>query len=461
MAIEYHVTTREDGEGVTNSPATHRVSLPEIIAMRALQALKMQLILPRLSRSDYSNEFLDKIGDTVTIKRPYKTKSGSGRFLQDSDFEGFTDETTTISVDQRRHWATSKIDEEDLLDINSDASRYLAEGMVELAIDYDLAGFDEMHNSIAQQSGNADGSSLTTSRLISLSTYLENINVPKHVNMLVVPPEAREGIFEDLIKPLTVNVAAPTGTDTESTGTSQANWYNPSKTAMMIEQNMLPANLGGFQINYSVNLARYKTLASAGTPIVNSSGGYEGDSLPTDGWTASTNVLSKGTIININNVYQVQPRGRRESIGKLMDFVVTEDVTSNASGEANIPISPRLNAGTLSVGGVSYAAYQNVSAVAADNATITIVGGASTAKNYLQGNHFGGGAMQYVNLRLPPSEFDAANGGMAVDPETGLVITHSRQYSLRSASTERRWDVFFGTKNIYPELTSRIILQEI
>lgn len=62
-----------------------------------------------------------------------------------------------------------------------------------------------------------------------------------------------------------------------------------------------------------------------GTPIV-ATGGQTGTNLVTKGWTASTKVLSLGDYITVNNELKL----------------VLADVTSNASGNATIPIGPQL-----------------------------------------------------------------------------------------------------------------------
>lgn len=62
-----------------------------------------------------------------------------------------------------------------------------------------------------------------------------------------------------------------------------------------------------------------------GTPRVNGAG-QTGTSVATDGWTASTKVLSAGDYITVNDELKM----------------VLADVTSNASGAATVPIAPQL-----------------------------------------------------------------------------------------------------------------------
>lgn len=62
-----------------------------------------------------------------------------------------------------------------------------------------------------------------------------------------------------------------------------------------------------------------------GSPKVKGNG-QSGSALITDGWTASTKVLSKGSYITVNDELKM----------------VLEDVTSNAAGDAIISIGPQL-----------------------------------------------------------------------------------------------------------------------
>lgn len=76
--------------------------------------------------------------------------------------------------------------------------------------------------------------------------------------------------------------------------------------------------------------ARFPRGAASGSPVVNG-GGQTGNVLQTDGWTASvTGILLKGDYIQIGT-------GTSSRL-----HMVTEDINSNVSGQANIALEPAL-----------------------------------------------------------------------------------------------------------------------
>lgn len=76
--------------------------------------------------------------------------------------------------------------------------------------------------------------------------------------------------------------------------------------------------------------ARLPRGVATGTPLVNG-GGATGNTLPTDGWTNSvTGILLKGDYIQLGT-------GVNSRL-----HMITEDVNSNGSGEANLSIVPAL-----------------------------------------------------------------------------------------------------------------------
>jgi len=109
---------------------------------------------------------------------------------------------------------------------------------------------------------------------------------------------------------------------------------------------------------------------------------------------------------------------------------VTEDATCNVNGQANIKISPTLNAGGLT----QAKAFKNVNAKAADNAVIHIIGEASSTYN--QSFFCSSATLVYVPVTLPNLE-------------------SLRDY-VRFEET-KGFHIFFGVKTVYPDLGIRVI----
>lgn len=122
------------------------------------------------------------------------------------------------------------------------------------------------------------------------------------------------------------------------------------------------------------------TIASVGTPLVNGAGQSAGAvwtqtwSLVTDGWTANA-VIPAGTLITLSNgatpINWVVPDTFVDT-GTQAVFRVVSTVTASAGGAATLVLSEPL-IGPLTGGGASTNGYQNVTALPADNATITVI----------------------------------------------------------------------------------------
>lgn len=225
--------------------------------------------------------------------------------------------------------------------------------------------------------------------------------------------------------------------------------------------------VGRCALDVSASLPRYE-IADYGdsVPRVNSPGGYCGDRLPTDGWQASRKVLNKGQLIQIDDVYDVQPRGSRRKLPNLKTFVVTADVSSDTAGQATIPICPEINDSnptSNSGGGASNikSAHRTYSGDAADNAVITVVGagkdGINKGKSFRQGFFFHKSAMQFVNIQL--ANRDASDHhGYAEDPKTGLSVRYTTCSNISDPSTSGKFDIRGAVKVVRPEYALRVII---
>ena len=172
-----------------------------------------------------------------------------------------------------------------------------------------------------------------------------------------------------------------------------------------------------------------------GTPLVNGTI-TNGDTVTFDGGTASTTgFLLAGDVITFDGVFGVNPQNY-ETTGLLQEFVVLEDVDTDGTGAGTIKIFPALNDGTATItnpdgGTVSTGAYQNVTALPADNAPITVAGAANSTyeQNYLF--HRDAIALAMIDLELPQSAVIKAR---AADPETGLSLTLTGAYDITVGS---------------------------
>lgn len=422
-----------------------RLAVPSIIAREALYRLKDHLVWPRIANTTFDEYFEGKVGDTISIKRPYRAKVQKGRRLRKSPM---IDMTIDLNLDQRWHFALDYIDETAKLDIVDFGNRYMDAGVEELAYQYDIAGAEEIANAAFHMNG-------TPGTALDLD---DGQYIRAHATKLAIPRVRRNyGVLD----PLDV---AKLGADVQKVDM-------PEMVGKAIRETY-QGRYGSWNIMDSVHVPYLETeaLPAGAAPLVNGAN-QRGTSLTTDGWTnLGRKCLSKGQLIQIAGVMEIQPRGNRRVTGNVQTFVVTADVTPTATGAAEIPIYPNINAGTtddvvanpesidpdVDPGNLDASAFQTVDSIPADNAVITVVGRATTKKRYRQGIYFCGDALEYVGVTL--NEFvSAPEQGVERDPETGCVISYVADFDITEMAETRRVDTFFGVKTVYPELVIRHI----
>jgi hypothetical protein len=213
----------------------------------------------------------------------------------------------------------------------------------------------------------------------------------------------------------------------------------------------------GLDFAMSQNVPAHTVGGLGGTPLVNgasqgttNSGATDNPwasttSLVTDGWTAAAaNRLKQGDVINIANVYSVNPE-TKQSTGVLQDFVVTADVASDGSGNATVVISPAIIAG---------GAYQNVTTRPADNAAITVrTGSASTT--YTNNLIWHKDAVTFVSPKQElPGGMDMAYQASLAD-EGGISLRFVRGYDITNNKFVSRFDILWGAAVTLPNFIVR------
>lgn len=172
-------------------------------------------------------------------------------------------------------------------------------------------------------------------------------------------------------------------------------------------------------------------------------GNYQVDDTVASGDTTvtidtGTGTIKKGEIVTFAFVNSVHPETKADS-GVRQQFVVTADF---AGGAGELSVSPAF---------ISTGPTQNVSALPADNAAITIAGTAST--NYGQSLLFHPDAFAFATADLVmPSGVDFARREVL----DGISMRVVRQYDINSDRFPTRLDVLFGHKTLRPQLACRL-----
>lgn len=208
----------------------------------------------------------------------------------------------------------------------------------------------------------------------------------------------------------------------------------------------------GYTFAMDQNVANHTVGALGGTPLVNGAGQGAASttsdpftsttSLVTDGWTAAAaQRLNQGDVITIAGVFSVNPQSK-QSTGKLQQFVVTANASSDASGNLTAVISPAI---------ITAGPFQTVSNSPADNSAITVYGTAASASPQNVAFHKSAFCLATADLELPRGVDMAAR-----NTYKGISIRAVRQYAIATDTLPTRLDVFYGWCAFQPQLACRV-----
>lgn len=393
---------------------------PSIIAQEALFQLENNCVMGDKVHREYKNEFV-KIGATVTIRKPVKFVVTDGATRSNQDV---IEETTSITIDKRKHVSWDFSSQDMTLIIEEYSERYIKPAMIQLAnqIDVDVAmeGALKFHNLV----GTPGSTPNEFQDLANAAERMDNIAIPDDGNRcLVLNPSARWGM---------------------------ANGLKELFNAEMVDDTVRKGRLGevaGFNIYGDQNIYRHTVGDYDGTPLVNDAS-FTNDTnvIAFDG--AASNVagyLKAGDIITVAGCNEINPVSR-DDLGFLKQFVVLSDVTT-AGLAGSITVYPDLNDGSTT----ATAAYQTVSALPADNATISVVGTANTTYPQNLSFHHNALALVTVPLELPDSAQFKARADWR-----GYSIRVVKDYDIDNDVEIIRLDILYGVDAIYPELGVRV-----
>lgn len=165
-------------------------------------------------------------------------------------------------------------------------------------------------------------------------------------------------------------------------------------------------------------------------------------SLLTDGWDASA-TIKKGDVFTISGVYAVNPV-TKATLPHLQQFVVRADVTADGTttNTTTLTISPPI---------IASGAWQTVSATPGDDATITVMGTASTGYAQNLVFHKNAFALCMVPLVAPPGAVEVGRKSY-----NGYSVRIIPYYDGTNDVSKWRCDVLYGVKTVDARLATRL-----
>ena len=391
-----------------------------MITREALRVLENNLTFAKGVNRNYDDKFAvegAKIGDTLNVRKPARYTGRSGQALSIEDHT----ETSTPLVLSNQFGVDVQFTSKDLaLSLDDFSDRFLKPALATVANKIDRDGLG-----LYQDVFNAVGTPGTTPN--SLLTYLQ---AGAKMDDEAVP---RDGLRSTVIDPWAQATLVDALKGLFQSGEKIANQYETGNMGLA----------GGFKFNMDQNVVRHVVGPLGGTPLVNGAS-QTGSNLVTNGWTAAAaSRLKKGDVFTLAGVFAVNPQNR-QSTGQLRQFVVTADVSSDASGNATIPIYPAI---------VTSGAFQTVTASPASGAALTILGAANTSTPANLAYHRDAFTLACADLPLPGGVDMAAR---VSDKQLGLSVRMVRAYDINNDRFPCRLDILYGWKTLYPELACRI-----
>lgn len=403
-------------------PATNSFIDPTQVAREGLMQLDNELVMANLVYRDYEEEMMDKSGGSITIRRPpkYSVRDGAVASAQNTNFG-----SVVVSIDKYKGVDFEFSSRDLTLRIDEFSEKHVKPAMRALAnqIDMDLLDLALKSPNWVGTPGNTMGGFDDVSRV---AQRLMEQAVPGPISGILSPAD-NFGLLN--------NITGLYIQDTAKTALTRAKLPPLAGIDLYASQNVRAMTVGtraasgATLINGASQTSTYTSVATTMT-----------QTLAVDGLT-SGHTIAAGEVFSIANVYAVNPV-TGETLDYLQQFTVTATATANGSGQiAALSVYPAL---------ITAAPYKTVSAAPADNAAVTWLGTASTA--YRQNIFFNKMAFALVTRPLV-----IAPGSVGAKRETykGLSARVTPVYDGVNDVSLWRFDMIYGVKAIYPELSAR------
>lgn len=385
---------------------------PSVITKEALAILHQKLNFVGNINTQYDDQYAKsgaKIGNDLKIRLPNEFTVRSGATLSSQDV---AESSTTLTVDTQKGVDFTFSSEELTMHIDEFKDRYLEPAMSVLASNIEsdaLSMYKDVYNFYSGVgAANSFGNITQAQKLLtdSLAPYGDRSylhNPQSVVDMLA----DTKGLFQD--------------------SSSISKQYKDGQLG----------KIAGFEHYENTLMPVHSTgTAAATTGYLVNGASQSGSSLTVDGGTTT---FLKGDVITIAGVNRVHPETKANT-GVLQQFVVTADSGTSAT---TLAVSPAITA----TGG-----RQNVSAVPADNAAISKIGGGASA-DWQETLAFSKNAFAFATADLIlPNGVDFA----AREVSDGISMRIVRDYAISSDTMPCRIDVLYGYKAIRPQLAARV-----
>ena len=403
------------------------------ITNEALMVLENELTFTGEVDRNYDDQFAvvgAKIGATVNVRRPGRFVGTTGPAL---NVEDFNETSVPVTLSTQFHVDTQFTTQDLALSLDMFSDRVLKPAVAAIANKIDRDGLVMAKNNTANIVGTAGTPPTGLITYLTAGAYLDAEGAP------------RDGRRSCLVEPFT----SATIVD------SLKGLFMPSaKISEQYEKGLMGVDSAGMKWKMDQNVVSQTFGSYASATLSTNTATFTGSL--TSGWAYTSTItisaasaaaaLNQGDVIQIANVYAVNPQNRQAyGSNKLRNFVVTAPVTISSSGSASVTVSPAI---------ITAGQFQNVSVSSTSStAVVTPFNNTGTVSPQNIVMHRNAFTLAVADLELPEGVHFA---GRASDKEIGLSMRVVRQYTINNDSIPTRLDVLYGWAPLYPELACRV-----
>ena len=403
------------------------------ITNEALMVLENELTFTGEVDRNYDDQFAvvgAKIGATVNVRRPGRFIGTTGPAL---NVEDFNETSVPVTLSTQFHVDTQFTTQDLALSLDMFSDRVLKPAVAAIANKIDRDGLVMAKNNTANIVGTAGTPPTGLITYLTAGAYLDAEGAP------------RDGRRSCLVEPFT----SATIVD------SLKGLFMPAaKISEQYEKGLMGVDSAGMKWKMDQNVVSQTFGSYASATLSTNTATFTGSL--TSGWASSSTItiaaasaaaaLNQGDVIQIANVYAVNPQNRQAyGSNKLRNFVVTAPVTISSGGSASVTVSPAI---------ITAGQFQNVSVSSTSStAVVTPFNNTGTVSPQNIVMHRNAFTLAIADLELPEGVHFA---GRASDKEIGLSMRVVRQYTINNDSIPTRLDVLYGWAPLYPELACRV-----
>ena len=403
------------------------------ITNEALMVLENELTFTSEVDRNYDDQFAvvgAKIGNTVNVRRPGRFIGTTGPAL---NVEDFNESSVPVTLSTQFHVDTQFTTQDLALSLDMFSSRVLKPAVAAIANKIDRDGLVMAKNNTANIVGTAGTPPTGLITYLTAGAYLDAEGAP------------RDGRRSCIVEPFT----SATIVD------SLKGLFMPAeKISRQYEKGLMGVDSAGMSWKMDQNVVS-QTFGSYSSATLSTNTATFTGSL-TSGWASTSTItiasasaaaaLNQGDVIQIANVYAVNPQNRQAyGSNKLRNFVVTSAVTIGSGSSASVTVSPAI---------ITAGQFQNVTVSAtSSSAVVTPFNNTGTVSPQNIVMHRNAFTLAVADLELPEGVHFA---GRASDKEIGLSMRVVRQYTINNDSIPTRLDVLYGWAPLYPELACRV-----